>query len=207
MNEAAQAVFVIDDDASFLKSVQRLLSTSGYIVHCYASALDFLSQRPTEAAGCVVADLRMPTMDGLELQKELARTDNPLPVVFLSGGGDVPTSVRAMRDGAVDFLEKTVPKAELLAAIERALKRDTRERAARERQRLLSSRLERLTTRERTVLSHVVSGRLNKEIAADIGIDERSVKRHRTKLMSKLEVGTLAELVKLVVTQDVSDAE
>ena len=101
----------------------------------------------------------------------------------------------------------TIAKAELLAAIERALKRDTRERAARERQRLLSSRLERLTTRERTVLSHVVSGRLNKEIAADIGIDERSVKRHRTKLMSKLEVGTLAELVKLVVTQDVSDAE
>src|SRR5579863_7701640 len=118
------AVFIIDDDASFLKSVSRLLSAVGYTVEAFQSAEEFLSRLAPETAGCVVADLQMPGMDGLKLQRALAKTENPLPIIFLTGQGDIPTSVSAMRSGAEDFLTKRAPKEELLAAIERALERD-----------------------------------------------------------------------------------
>ncbi len=190
-------IFVVDDDAAFLTSVERLLRASGYAVACFASAGEFLAQRAPCAAGCVVADLDMPGMDGLALQTALAESDAPLPVVFLTGRGDIPTSVRAMRSGAEDFLTKTAPKEALLAAIERALARDARERGDRERRQELRARFERLTPREREVLAQVLRGRLNKQIAADLGIDERSVKRHRTSLMAKIEVRSVAELARL----------
>lgn len=197
MSRPEQTVFVVDDDVSFLKSVTRLLRASGLAVQPFSSAAGFLSHRAAEVAGCVVADLSMPGMNGAELQEALAKSDNPLPIVFLTGQGDIPASVEAMRQGAEDFLTKHASKDTLLAAVKRALERDTRERAARHRRRELGSRFASLTPREREVLAQVLRGRMNKEIAADLGIDERSVKRHRTSLMGRLQMHSLAELVHL----------
>jgi two-component system, LuxR family, response regulator FixJ len=199
MNENVETVFLVDDDESFLTSVARLFRASGMLVKPFSSAADFLAQRPPEAAGCVVADLQMPGMSGIELQEALAKSKNPLPIVFLTGQGDIPTSVKAMRHGAEDFLTKRAPKEELIAAVNRALERDARDRKVRIRRRELSARFETLTPREREVLAHVLRGRLNKQIAAALGIDERSVKRHRTSLMHKLQVQSVAELAQLAV--------
>jgi FixJ family two-component response regulator len=146
----------------------------------------------------VVADVQMPGLSGLDLQAALARTPNPLPVLFLTGHGDIPTSVRAMRQGAEDFLTKRAPKEALLDAVSRALARDARERARRARVQGLRARFEALTERDNEVLRHVLRGQLNKQIAADLGIDERSVKRHRTSIMAKLRVQSVAELTHLV---------
>ena len=190
-------VFLVDDDASFLTSVARLLRASGLLAQPFSSAADFLAHRPQDAPGCVVADLQMPGMNGIELQEALAKSKNPLPIVFLTGQGDIPTSVKAMRHGAEDFLTKRAPKEELIAVVNRALERDGRDREIRIRRRELSARFETLTPREREVLTHVLRGRLNKQIAADLGIDERSVKRHRTSLTGKLQVQSVAELAQL----------
>ena len=199
MSAVPPTVFVVDDDPSHLASVARLLRATGLRAEPFASAADFLRARAPETPGCVVADLQMPGMTGLELQEALARSGNPLPVVFLTGRGDIPTSVRAMRHGAEDFLTKTAPMEELLAAVHRALERNARERAARESRQGLRQRFARLTPREREVLTHVLQGRPNKQIAADLGIDERSVKRHRTSLMAKLEVRSVAQLSQLAL--------
>ena len=145
----------------------------------------------------MLADVRMPGMNGLELQSALARSSNPLPILFLTGHGDIPASVRAMRSGAEDFLEKRAPKAHLLEAVNRALARDAREREARNRQRELRARFGTLTAREFEVLGHVVRGRLNKQIAGDLGIHERTVKLHRTAITTKLGVQSVAELTRL----------
>ena len=207
MSEPVQTVFVVDDDASFLRSIQRLLRSSGYVSECFSSAADFLARCPPGATGCVLADLDMPGMDGLALQASLARSANPLPVVFFTGQGDIPSSVKAMRGGAEDFLVKTSPKEVLFATIERALARDAREREARVRRRELQSRFEELTPREHQVVSQVIKGRMNKQIAAEMGIDERSVKRHRTNLMRKLGVRSVAELVQIVIDSGVNAPE
>jgi len=190
-------VFVVDDDASFLESIGRLLRASRYQVKTFSSAENFLAQIPAGARGCVLADLHMPGMNGLELQQSLARLGNPLPVVFLTGQGDIRTSVQAMRQGAEDFLTKLAPKAELLNAVQQALAREERERKTRQQQAELRNRFEELTGREMEVLKHVVQGRLNKEIAADLGISERTVKLHRTAITTKLGVPSVAELTKL----------
>jgi FixJ family two-component response regulator len=191
------AVFVIDDDASFLKSVIRLLSAVGYTVHAFESAPDFLNQLTPDMSGCVVADLEMPGMDGLKLQQALAKTANPLPIIFLTGQGDIPTSVSAMRGGAEDFLTKRAPKEDLLAAVERAMERDRAERQERDRLRDLRRRFDELSERELEVLGHVVRGKMNKEIAADLNINERTVKLHRTNITRKLKVHSVAELTRL----------
>jgi FixJ family two-component response regulator len=197
MSDYTQTVFVVDDDPSFLATITRWLRAFDYAVKSYSSAADFLAQRPMQATGCVVADLQMPEMDVMALQRTLAQSDNPLPVVFLTGHGDIPTSVQAMRRGAEDFLIKTASKEYLLAAIERALARDKSERKVRLRQHDLLQRFAKLTPRENEVLAHVLQGRLNKQIAADLGIDERSVKRHRTSLMAKLNAQSVVELTQL----------
>jgi len=199
MSEQLQKVFIVDDDASFLRGVERLLRSNGYVTECFSSAGDFLARCLQGATGCVLADLQMPDMDGLALQAALAQSGNALPVVFLTGQGDIPSSVAAMRGGAEDFLVKTAPKEVVIAAIERALARDARERDQRARRHDQQSRFETLTPRERQVLSHVMQGQMNKQIAAELGIDERSVKRHRTNLTRKLEVKSVAELVQLAV--------
>lgn len=190
-------VFVVDDDESFLVSVSRLLRAVGYTVQVFASAGDFLSQLPPDATGCLITDLQMPETDGLQLQTALAKSPNPLPVVFLTGEGDIPSSVRAMRGGAEDFLTKRATKESLLAAVERALARNAEERRLRGRQRDLRALFNRLSVREREVLSHVIRGQLNKQIAATLGINERTVKLHRTNLTRKLEVQSVAELTRL----------
>jgi FixJ family two-component response regulator len=191
-------IFIVDDDLSFLTSVARLFRASGFAVRSFPSATEFLAQLPAEAAGCVVVDLQMPGMNGLELQEALAKTPNPLPLVFLTGHGEVPDAVTAVRRGAEDFLSKRASRESLLAAVNRALDRDARERAERVRVRALRARFEALTERDREVLQHVLRGQLNKQVAGDLGIDERSVKRHRTSIMAKLRVQSVAELTRLV---------
>jgi two-component system response regulator FixJ len=197
MSVTAPTIHIVDDDASFLNATSRLLRASGFAVKTFAAAGDFLAQRDGDAPGCVVADLQMPEMNGLDLQAALARTGNPLPVLFLTGHGDIPSTVRAMRDGAEDFLEKRAPKEKLLDAVKRALARDARERKARARQRELRALFDSLSERELEVLGHVVQGKLNKQIADDLGIHERTVKLHRTAITTKLGVPSVAELTRL----------
>jgi len=190
-------VYVVDDDASFLLAVSRLLRLSGFQVVDCDSGHAFLALLEPATAGCVVADLQMPCMDGMALQAALQHADNPLPIIFLTGQGDIPTSVRAMRLGAEDFLTKDAPKEELLGAVRRALARDAQERASRAHLAALRQRFQPLSAREIEVLRHVVRGRLNKQIADDLGIHERTVKLHRTAITTKLGVHSVAELTKL----------
>ena len=197
MSEGSPVVHVVDDDRSFLLAVSRLLKAAGYAVKTFASATAFLDE-PGDIPGCIVADLRMPGMTGLELQQALVSRANVLPVVFLTGEGDIPTTVMAMRQGAEDFLTKTAPKEELFAAIDRAIARNARQRDDSARRRALQDRVSILTPREFGVLRQVVEGRLNKQIAADLGITERTVKLHRTALTNKLQVRSVAELTRLV---------
>ncbi len=192
-------VHIVDDDASFLAATARLVRASGFAVKTFSSASDFLAQRDADLPGCVLADLQMPGMNGLDLQSALARTRDPLPILFLTGHGDIPSTVRAMRSGAVDFLEKCAPKEKLLHALQRALARDARERNSRARQRGLRARFDALTEREFEVLADVVQGKLNKQIAAELGIHERTVKLHRTAITTKLGVQSVAELTRLTL--------
>jgi two-component system, LuxR family, response regulator FixJ len=149
MSSSAPTVFVVDDNLSFLTAVSRLFRASGFVVKAYSSAEEFLTNRPPDAAGCVVADLQMPGMDGIELQGALVETPNPLPIIFLTGQGDIPTTVSAMRQGAEDFLTKQSPKEELLAAVRRALARDAMAREYRWRQLELQNRFAQFTQRDR----------------------------------------------------------
>ncbi|MGB5292524.1 MAG: response regulator [Lysobacterales bacterium] len=199
MSKPPQTVFVVDDDPSFLTSMSRWLNAFGYSVESYSSAMDFLKKMPKQVKGCVITDLRMPGIDGMDLQEALAQSGNHLPIIFLTGHGDIPTSVQAMRSGAEDFLLKTAEKEAILAAIERALARDISERHQRRNQKGFLQRFNQLTTRQNEVLTHVLRGELNKQIAADLGIDERSVKRHRANMMKKLRVSSVAELAQLAV--------
>jgi FixJ family two-component response regulator len=194
----AALVFVVDDDLSFLRSLSRLLKAAGFNVATCRSAAEFLARLGPDTRGCLITDLRMPGMDGLALLEAMHKADNPLPVIFLSGHGDVPTTVRAMRGGAEDFLTKSAPKEELLAAVTCALARDELDAAERLRLKTLCERLARLTEREKEVLGRVVQGKLNKQIAAELGIHERTVKLHRTSITSKLQVQSVAELTRLV---------
>jgi two-component system response regulator FixJ len=196
MGDALPVVHVVDDDTSFLVALARLLKASGYTVRTYASAADFLAKLD-DNAGCVVTDLRMPGMDGLDLQQALMRGTNILPVVFLSGEGDIPTTVQAMRQGAEDFLTKRAPKEAILAAVDRAIARDARQRAEGAQSHALRARFDTLTGRELEILRHVVAGQINKQIADDLGISERTVKFHRTAITTKLQVHSVAELTRL----------
>lgn len=197
MTTDAPTVHVVDDDESFLTAVSRLLRASGFVVRTFPSAEAFLGQCHGLTCGCVVADLRMPGLNGLELQSRLSQTRHPLPIVFLTGHADTVSTVRAMRGGAEDFLEKRASKEELLAAICRALERNERDRGDHLVQSQLRARFDSLTAREREVLTHVVQGRLNKQIASDLGIHERTVKLHRKSMMTKLDVRSVAALVRL----------
>ena len=198
MTATAPVVHLVDDDASVLAAMSRLLRASGFAVMTFGSAAEFLATREEDdAPGCVLADVRMPGMNGLELQSALARSPHPLPILFLTGHGDIPSSVRAMREGAQDFLEKRAPMEQLLGAVRQALARDAQDRESRARQHELRARFDTLTKRELEVLSHVVRGRLNKQIAGDLDIHERTVKLHRTAITTKLGVQSVAELTRL----------
>jgi FixJ family two-component response regulator len=192
-------VHLVDDDESSLTAVSRLLRLAGYSVKTFSSAPQLLDQLTFDARGCIIADLQMPEISGLELQDALAAARIEMPIIILSGHGDIPSTVRAMRHGAEDFLTKRAPKAELLAAVKRALDRDARQHADRARQRAIHSRLDALTAREREVLEEVVRGSLNKQIASKLEIHERTVKLHRTSITTKLGVHSVAELTRLTL--------
>ena len=194
MSVPEQVVRIVDDDSSYLAATARLLRAAGYRVETFSSTAELLEKLSPDAMGCVLADLRMPGLSGLDLQDALARSETPLPIVFVSGHGDVPSTARAFKRGAEDFLTKLAPKEELLAAVERALARGAREREARDRLRAGRIRWESLTPREREVLAWVLQGRLNKQIAGRLGLNERTVKLHRTNLTRKLGLSSVAEM-------------
>jgi FixJ family two-component response regulator len=192
---ATPTVHVVDDDDSFRTAISRLLRTSGYEVKAYGSAGEFLLERPPHGPGCLLLDLHMPGPNGLELQEAITRRGDGLPVIFLTAHGDVRKTVRAMRQGASDFLTKPVQREELLAAVRSALDRQKQDESTAGWRRELAARYALLTPREREVLERVVKGALNKQIAAALGMTERTVKAHRAKIMQKMRVDSLAELV------------
>ena len=194
----APCVRIVDDDAAVLKSLDRLLRSAGFAVRTFPSSQDFLRQHDGSAPGCVVLDLSMPGIDGLQLQQALASSGDPCPIIFITGYGDVPTSVRAMKAGAVDFLTKPFDQQELLAAVRSAIDKDRSARAARAERSSIGVRVAALTPREREVMVHVVAGHLNKQIAAELGIAEKTVKVHRARVMKKMGAGSVAELVTMV---------
>jgi FixJ family two-component response regulator len=197
MAQVEPMVFVVDDDAAVRAALENLLRSVGLRVAVFASAQEFLASALASAPGCLVLDVRLPGVSGLELQERLARSRPDLPIVFITGHGDIPMTVRAMKAGAVEFLTKPFGDKDLIEAVEQALRR-VRERSD-ERAELvaLRARYQSLTPREREVMSHVVAGEANKVAAADLGISEPTVKIHRGHVMQKMGAGSLAELVKM----------
>lgn len=195
--ERPPTVHVVDDDPEVLQAIGRLLDAAGLSVATFPSPQAFLEEVDRDARGCLVLDLAMPGLSGLDIQRALEEQASLLPIVFLTGRGDVASSVQAMKHGAVDFLTKPVDDVTLLAAIEAALlKHDALRRGRADHDRIAAA-LATLTTRERQVLEHLVAGRLNKQIAADLGTVEKTIKYHRANLMRKMGVRTFADLVKL----------
>jgi FixJ family two-component response regulator len=200
-------VFVVDDDASVRKAIARVLGAAGLAVSTYASAREYLEHcDQNDAPGCLVLDLAMPGLSGLDLQHVLAARGDVRPIIFLTGHAEVPESVQAMKHGAADFLTKPVDDLVLIEAVRSALDKDRLEWARRAELAEIRKRLLTLTRRESEVFSQVISGRLNKQIAAELGTVEKTVKVHRARVMEKLQVGSLAELVRLAVRAGVRSA-
>jgi FixJ family two-component response regulator len=189
-----QTVHLVDDDPAFLAATSRFLAAAGFPVVTHASGIELMAHVTSETRGCLVADLRMPGLNGLELQALLTARGVTMPIIFLTGRADIPSSVEAMRNGALDFLEKLAPGDRLVAAIARALQRETEQHDARSDLEARRHRFAALTQREREVLALVVSGKMNKQIAAALGIHERTVKLHRTAITAKLGVHSVAQL-------------
>ena len=194
---APSSVFLVDDDASVRRALARLIKSAGHRVQTFASAREFLdSQAGGDEAACLVLDVRMPGVTGMDLQRELQTLHRDVPIVFITGHGDIPMSVKAMKAGAVDFLPKPVKDTDLLRAIEQALARAWRDRAARKELADLESRVEKLTAREREVMALVARGLPNKRIAFELGTVEKTIKVHRARIMQKMQVQSLADLVR-----------
>lgn len=207
MNAAAHTVFVVDDDASIRRSLGRLLKAAGHPVEAFASADDFLRRDPYEGVGCLILDVRLPGLSGLDLQKLLVEKEYSLPVIFITGHGDIPMSVRAMKDGAVDFLPKPFSDRALLNAIDLAVERCRRDRALHAEIAEIRACAATLTPREREVLGHVVGGELNKQIAAELGAAEKTIKIHRGRVMQKMKARSVAELVRLAARAGIAGGE
>jgi FixJ family two-component response regulator len=189
-------VYVVDDDPSVGKALERLMRSAGHDVRTFTSALDFVRCRNLEAPACLILDVSMPEFNGLELQQYLADQGSSLPIVFITGHGTVPMSVKAMKAGAVDFLQKPFSDIDLLSAISHAIETDRRAKKMREQLKKLSERMEMLTPREREVFQLVVTGMLNKQIASQLGTVEKTVKVHRARIMAKMGAESLADLVR-----------
>ncbi|WP_224365054.1 response regulator transcription factor [Hyalangium versicolor] len=198
MTQSLATIFLVDDDASVLRGLGRLLRTVGYATKTFSSPAEFLAQLPRDTPGCAVLDLRMPGLNGLELQQTMESRDCHLPVIFISGHGDVPASVRAMKAGAVDFLLKPFDEQQLLGAISQALLKDAASRASRAEAAELHARHAVLTPREREVCTLVAQGLTNKEVAQQLGTTEKTIKVHRARVIQKLGVDSIAELVRFV---------
>jgi FixJ family two-component response regulator len=204
MAEPEPTVFVVDDDASVRRSMERILRIAEFKVQTFASGRDFLSCIRPEGPGCLVLDVRMPGLSGLDLQQELSQSGKQIPIIFLTGHGDIPMSVRAMKAGAVEFLTKPVKQRTLLEAIQAAIERDRATCQARAATEDLQARYEKLTPRDREVMSLVVAGLLNKQVAGELATAERTIKFHRAHIMQKLGVESLAELVRMAEKLGVS---
>ncbi|MCU0574136.1 MAG: response regulator transcription factor [Syntrophobacteraceae bacterium] len=200
-------VYVVDDDPSVLKALGRLVRSAGYEVETFSSAEEFLDFQHRELPGCLILDVEMPTLGGLELQERLAARGIALPVIFITGHGTVPMSVRAMKAGAVDFLQKPFLDEDLLDVISRAVARDRQVMRERWQLQELRARLKDLTPREYEVFSLVVTGMLNKQIAFDLGTTEKTVKVHRARVMRKLGADSLADLVRIADKLGISSSE
>ena len=198
MNPANPTVFVVDDDASVRKALARSIQAAGLNVKTFASARQFLDQGPPEGPGCLVLDVRMPGLSGLDLQAELNSRNIQTPIIFITGHGDIPVSVKAMKGGAVDFLTKPFKVANLIGVIQEAIRKDERLQAHRSKTAEVQRRIQTLTPREREVMALVVQGLLNKQIAVELGAAERTVKVHRGRVMQKMQVQSVAELVRAV---------
>jgi FixJ family two-component response regulator len=190
-------VFVVDDDASVREAIKRLIASVGLRVETFGSAGEFLASKRPEAPGCLVLDVRLPDLSGLEFQRDLAKADIQIPIIFITGHADVPMSVRAMKAGASEFLTKPFRGQELLDAIQEAIAKDRAAWSERGQMAELRARYESLTPREKEVLKLVVSGLLNKQIGAELGASELTIKTHRGRVMQKMGADSLAELVKM----------
>jgi FixJ family two-component response regulator len=197
MSVSEHKVFVVDDELSVRKSVSRLLKAAGFNVETFASASEFLQRGVEPSVSCLVLDIQMPELNGLELQRALAETDRCLPIIFITGHGDIPSSVRAMKTGATDFLTKPFHEKDLLDAIKRAHERSRQELLEKAEADEVRLRLATLTSREHEVLLQVLTGQLNKQIAATLGASEKTIKVHRGRVMHKMQVQSVADLVRL----------
>jgi len=197
MTDEDLVIFVVDDDASIRKSLSFLLRSAGYEVETFISAKEFLGMAVLDSAGCIILDVNMRGMTGLELQEHLSRSDHHLPIIFITGHGDIPQSVRAIKKGAVDFLTKPFDDAQLLSLVESAVEHYRRQKTVLDEVRDFRRRLRTLTPQEHRVFLHVISGLLNKQIGDELHIKEHTVKVHRGRVMQKLGVSSLAELVRL----------
>jgi FixJ family two-component response regulator len=207
MTEPVPTVFVIDDDPSFRRSTERLIRSAMFQVETFGAAAEFLQSNHANAHGCLVLDVRMPGMSGLDLQRELVKTGSRLPIIFMTGHGDIPMSVQAMKAGAVEFLTKPFREQALLEALRTAIERD---RAAREgvaKVAELGARCQTLTRRERQVMGFVVAGMLNKQIAAELGTSEKTIKFHRAHLVRKMKAESVADLVRMAAQLEAPPAK
>lgn len=203
VESAPATVFVIDDDLGIRSALDSLLRSAGWNVKAYASANEFLDETPAGDDGCILLDVSMPGMTGPELHDRILERGITYPVIYLTGHCNVSIGVKAMKSGALDFLEKPVDEALLLSAIESAISRHSRTRATQTKLEAMMARLMRLSKREREVMDHVIAGRLNKQIAIDLGIAEKTVKVHRGRVMKKMEVRSVAQLVQLCDDLDI----
>src|SRR5438309_4507936 len=197
MSNVAPVVFVVDDDPSVRRAIQRLVESIGLQVELFASAQEFLRSKRPDAPSCLVLDIRLPGISGLDFQRQLAEANIHIPIIFITAHGDIPMTVRAMKAGAVEFLTKPFRDQDLLDAIQVGLERDRVRRQRQAETAMLRERLESLTPREREILPLVVSGLLNKQVAAEIGATEATVKVHRSQLMRKMGAASLADLVRM----------
>ena len=204
MSDPKPIVFVIDDDRLVRESVADLLDSAGFTVRTFGSAAEFVQAQHPDAPACLILDVELPDISGLQLQKELAKSGVEMPIVFLTGHGDIPMTVQAMKAGAVEFLTKPFGKQELLEAIHEAHLRDSDARKQRSASFDLQKRLETLTPRERQVLALVVTGRLNKQIAGELGTTEETIKVHRGRVMRKMGAASLADLVRIAAKLKIS---
>ncbi|MGA8215110.1 MAG: response regulator transcription factor [Candidatus Sulfotelmatobacter sp.] len=207
MNERAPIVFVVDDDPSVRRSIKRLIGSVGLQVELFGSAQEFLLSKRPDAPSCLVLDIRLPGISGLDFQHELAEANIHIPIIFITAHGDIPMTVRAMKAGAVEFLTKPFREQDLLDAIHLALEKDRGRRQQEAELTALRERFESLSPREREVVSMVVSGMLNKQIAAQIGTAENTVKIHRSRAMEKMQANSLADLVKMIQRLQVSPSK